>query len=188
MTQSARLITAASISTALEQVKVGKDFSRVAADVKKILAGLPISRVAVDRDENWKRVHASIADILKEASMLYSKLARLEADFAGEELESLERVSEAVLAIGDELSRFSKAFYEGKYTAQESEFTYGGEGNENGGGGESELPAIDFPTAAGDDDTGADVGDDGPATFEVEDFDETQEPSEQGKQEQDKED
>src|SRR5580704_11218146 len=69
---------------------------------------------ASNKEQEWQRVHSAIADILKDQHVGYAKLARLEGDFAGEELTKLERISEAVLAIGNELSKFAKAFYEGK--------------------------------------------------------------------------
>lgn len=100
-------------------------FSRVAAEVQLTLE----SRVAAeDRDAEWQRVNSYVADVLKDTHVLYAKLARLQGDFAGEEFARLSKVSEAVLAIGDELSRFSKAFYEGKYEMLQNEFTYGKEG------------------------------------------------------------
>lgn len=102
------------------------NFSKIAAKVLKAVS----SRVAdSDRDADWQRVNSYIADVLKDSHVLYAKLARLQGDFGGEELARLMKISEAVLTIGDELSNFSKAFYEGKYSMLQSEFTYG----ENGG-------------------------------------------------------
>jgi hypothetical protein len=103
-------------------------FSRVAADVRSFMESRRNSVAASsDKDAEWQRVHSYIADVLKDAHVLYAKLARLEGDFAGEEATNLERISEAVLTIGEELSHFSKAFYEGKYDMRESTFTYGEE-------------------------------------------------------------
>lgn len=126
-------------------------FSRVAAEVQQFMA----SRVsASDKDAEWQRVHSYIADVLKDAHVLYAKLARLEGDFAGEESSNLERISEAVLTIGEELSAFSKAFYEGKYDMQDRTFTYGDEGG-GGGQGEEMLPSTpEFPGPAGEEKAG----------------------------------
>ena len=76
---------------------------------------------ASDKDAEWQRVNSYIADILKDAHVLYAKLARVQGDFAGSELEDLEKISEDVLNIGGKLSAFSKAFYEGKVNMNESE-------------------------------------------------------------------
>lgn len=113
------------------------NFSKVAANVLKAMS----SRTAdSDRDADWQRVNSYIADVLKDSHVLYAKLARLQGDFGGEELARLMKVSEAVLTIGDELSNFSKSFYEGKYSMLKSEFTYG----ENGG---APIPKADAPAA-----------------------------------------
>jgi hypothetical protein len=100
-------------------------FSQIAAEVQRFMA---LRTAATDQDAEWQRVHSYIADVLKDAHVLYAKLARLEGDFAGEEAVNLERISEAVLTIGEELSNFSKAFYDGRYSMQQSSFTYGEEG------------------------------------------------------------
>lgn len=120
-------------------------FAAMAAEVSRTLRK---HTSAVDREAEWQRVHSYIADVLKDTHVLYAKLARLEGDFAGEELSRLERISEAVLTLGNELSAFSKAFYEGKYDMAQSDFTYGEGGGEPppgetplvdmGGGGEGE--------------------------------------------------
>ena len=97
-------------------------FTKVAGSVAKAFG----SRVSTeDHNAEWQRVNSYIADVLKDSHVLYAKLARLQGDFSGEELAKLSKVSQAVLAIGDELSVFSKAFYEGKYEILQSEFTYG---------------------------------------------------------------
>ncbi len=80
---------------------------------------------AVDKDAEWQRVNSYVADVLKDSHVLYAKLARLQGDFVGEELDTLMKISEAVLSIGEELSGFSKAFYEGKLQMADSEFRYG---------------------------------------------------------------
>src|SRR5512135_351358 len=110
-------------------------FAATAAEVSRTLRK-HIS--AVDREAEWQRVHSYIADVLKDTHVLYAKLARLEGDFAGEELSRLERISEAVLTLGNELSAFSKAFYEGKYDMAQSDFTYG----EGGGEPPPEAPPL----------------------------------------------
>jgi len=115
------------------KVTMVRNFSIVAAGVHDIL------KVATsDHDAEWQRVNSYIADVLKDSHVLYAKLARLQGDFDGEEMARLSRISEAVLAIGDELSTFSKAFYEGKYQMLQSEFSYGG--GEGGGGGAPGAP------------------------------------------------
>ncbi len=78
-----------------------------------------------DRDSEWQRVNSYVADVLKDSHVLYAKLARLQSDFVGEELDRLMKISESVLSIGTELSAFSKAFYEGKLTMADNEFSYG---------------------------------------------------------------
>lgn len=89
------------------------NFSRVAASVASDITGS--SRTAVeDRDAEWQRVNSYVADVLKDAHVLYSKLARLQGDFAGRELSKLEEIGEGVLDIGEELSHFMKAFHEGE--------------------------------------------------------------------------
>ena len=114
--------------------------SRLAAMASEVNSVLLRKAAAVDRNAEWQRVHSYIADVLKDTHVLYAKLARLEGDFGGEELTRLERISEAVLTLGNELSAFSKAFYEGKYDMAANDFAYGekhdkGGGGDNGGGG-----------------------------------------------------
>jgi hypothetical protein len=87
------------------------NFSKTATEISDKL-----NRVAVvDVNAEWQRVNSYIADALKDASLLYSKLARLQGDFIDKELEELQVISENILSIGDSLSSFSKAFYEGRY-------------------------------------------------------------------------
>jgi hypothetical protein len=98
-------------------------FSNAAAEAHK---NLSIERTAsVDKDAEWHRVNSLIADILKDAHMMYAKLARLQGDFIGEELTKVEEISESILTIGEQLSHFSRAFYEGKFSMAETEFSYG---------------------------------------------------------------
>ncbi len=97
-------------------------FARIASEVK---ASLRRIITADDRDAEWHRVNSYIADVLKDSHVLYAKLARLQTDFAGTELNHLEEISESVLDLGKRLSQFSKDFYEGKYAMQSTETTYG---------------------------------------------------------------
>src|SRR5271166_2508593 len=105
---------AAEVSKSLKQpIPSGEARSRLATLSAEVARTLRQHNAALDRDAEWQRVHSYIADVLKDTHVLYAKLARLEGDFAGEELTRLERISEAVLQLGNELSAFSKAFYEG---------------------------------------------------------------------------
>jgi hypothetical protein len=132
------------------QVKVRQArFAALAAEVSRTIRH---QTAAVDREAEWQRVHSYIADVLKDTHVLYAKLARLEGDFAGEELSRLERISEAVLTLGNELSAFSKAFYEGKYSMAESDFTYGEEG---GAPQPAEAPLVDMGGEGGDNEEAA---------------------------------
>lgn len=99
------------------------NFAKVASDVAKIIR----RHASADSDAEWQRVNSYIADVLKDAHVLYAKMARLQGDFGGEELDRLRKISEAVLALGDELSGFAKAFKDGQYSMVETEFTYGGQ-------------------------------------------------------------
>jgi len=86
-------------------------FKKVAREVSR---NINSHLAASDKDSEWQRVNSYIADVLKDAHVLYAKLARLQGDFAGTNLEELEKISENVLDIGGKLSAFSKAFYEGR--------------------------------------------------------------------------
>ena len=109
-------------------------FSQVAAEVHSALQ----SRLgaAVDMDAEKQRVNSYIADILKDSHVLYAKIARLQGDFKGTEAEQLFDLGQKVLALGDELSRFAKAFSEGEAAMADTSFSYGDEG-----GGEAPPPA-----------------------------------------------
>lgn len=120
-----------------------KHFAATAGQVRLALAE---RTAAADREAEWQRVHSYIADVLKDSHVLYAKLARLEGDFLGEELTGLERISEAVLTIGEELSKFSKAFYEGKYDMATGEFAYGQENGSGDGGGSAPPPQSEEST------------------------------------------
>lgn len=84
---------------------------------------------AQERDAEWQRVNSYIADVLKDAHVLYSKLARLQGDFIGEEQQQLEEISEKVLDIGGSLSEFMKQFHSGELNMlKESTFGHPGTG------------------------------------------------------------
>jgi hypothetical protein len=90
---------------------------------------------AVDKDAEWQRVNSYIADVLKDSHVLYAKLARLQGDFVGAELDRLMQISEATLTIGEELSNFSRSFYDGKLQMADTDLAYGQDGGGGGGGG-----------------------------------------------------
>jgi len=73
-----------------------------------------VRSAATDRDAEWQRVNSYIADILKDAHVLYSKIARLQGDFVGNERDKLENVGEQVLDLGGEISKFMRGFHAGK--------------------------------------------------------------------------
>ena len=155
-------------------------FPQIAAEVRDFMA----SRLAsADKDAEWQRVHSYIADVLKDAHVLYAKLARLEGDFAGEEAANLQRVSEAVLTIGEELSTFSKAFQDGKYSMQESSVTYGAEG-----GAPIHVPQQPAPpAAAAEESAGAEFEEAGEEFGEAEaDEEEAEDYEEKGEEEDEK--
>lgn len=136
--------------------------AQVAANVK--------TGTATDNNAEWQRVNSYIADVLKDSHVLYAKLARLQGDFVGEEFDRLAKISEAVLHIGDELSSFSKAFYEGKYDMAQTEFSYGNPGPGQGGGGgggqgpaPQQAPQGGPPAPQGGDQGGGGGGQGGPA-------------------------
>lgn len=101
-------------------------FAKIASQVHDQLARR-MNLAAADRDAEWQRVNSAISDSLKDAFMLFSKLSRLQADFKGEELDRILKISEAVMALGEELAGFSKAFYEGRLEMTDSGFQYGTE-------------------------------------------------------------
>lgn len=114
---------AAEVSSELEgKSKRISRFAAVAAEVKETIGR---TAAAADKDAEWQRVHSYIADVLKDSHVLYAKLARLEGDFTGPERDELERISEKVLDIGENLSAFAKEFYQGKFSMVEKGFSYG---------------------------------------------------------------
>ena len=98
---------AAEVDAALSQP------SRPAQPFREVASDLQVA-AAKDRDQEWQRVNSYIADVLKDAHVLYSKLARLQGDFIGSERSQLETISESVLDIGEELSHFMKEFHSGE--------------------------------------------------------------------------
>ncbi len=111
-------------------------FAHVAAQVHSALQ----SRLgaAVDMDAEKQRVNSYIADILKDSHVLYAKIARLQGDFKGTEAEQLFELGQKVLGLGDELSRFAKAFSDGEASMADTSFSYGDDGS---GGGQAPAPA-----------------------------------------------
>lgn len=163
-------------------------FAATAKSVQKAVSGR-VRTSGSDRDSEWQRVNSYIADVLKDAHVLFAKLARLQGDFGGSELDGLEKISEDVLDIGGKLSAFSKSFYEGKAGMAESENfgeeddapMFGGSGHDEPAGepgGDEPAPApapagdagdvdvdFDYSGGAGDDD---DEGEDEPKKEESE--------------------
>jgi len=127
-------------------------FASVAQSVKDAVSGR-IRTSTADRDADWQRVNSYIADVLKDAHVLYAKLARLQGDFAGAELDGLEKISEDVLDIGGKLSSFSRAFYQGKASMSESE-SFGEEDTFGGSPTVEESGDVDVDFDYGDDDGG----------------------------------
>jgi hypothetical protein len=133
-------------------------FSQVAAEVQTALQ----SRLgaAVDMDAEKQRVNSYIADVLKDSHVLYAKLARLQGDFKGTEAEDLFGIAQRVLDIGDELSKFAKAFREGEAQMADTSFAYGDEGGapqpapapapEEGGEEEEGVPFGEAPEEGGE--------------------------------------
>jgi len=103
-------------------------FRKVAVSVLETLKSERIGHIvtATDRDAEWQRVNSYVADILKDIHVLYAKLARIQADFTGDELGELEKVSEAILSLGEQISAFSKNFYEGRLDMIEKSHEFGG--------------------------------------------------------------
>jgi hypothetical protein len=125
------------------------------------------ARVASDKDSEWQRVNSYVADILKDSHVLYAKLARLQGDFGGKELQLVEKISEEVLELGRKLSSFSKAFYQGKASMVShdvyGDVSFGGFAGDvdfdaDGGGAPSPGGAPDDFGGAGGDDFGSEQG------------------------------
>jgi hypothetical protein len=110
------------------------EFAKVAAQVHNKLS----RTAAADKDAEWQRVNGQLADLLKDIFMINSKTARVQADFKGEELDRLMKISEAVMALGEELASFFKAFYDGRLEMVEGGLQFG---DESGG-----VPSIPAPS------------------------------------------
>lgn len=115
-------------------------FRRVAAAVERSVS-LRCNIATDERDQEWQRVNSYVADVLKDTHVLYAKLARLQGDFTGSELEELESVSDKVLELGEQLSRFMKDFHNGAASMLTSKLFGGGEGPP----GQSGQPAPPAP-------------------------------------------
>lgn len=116
---------AAEVDAALSSPeRPNKPFCQIA----KSVASRVETAAAKDRDQEWQRVNSYIADVLKDVHVLYSKLARLQGDFVDPERSTLESVSENVLDLGEELSRFMKAFHTGEADMLGQSSFGGGEG------------------------------------------------------------
>lgn len=113
----------------------GFRFAREAAAVEQGMSrNSKIRKVAVnDRDAEWQRVYSYIADSLKDVHVLYSKLARLQGDFGGDELLNLNGIAEEVLTLGEKMSKFSRDFSKGDLRMIETPTFDGGQG----GGGQA---------------------------------------------------
>lgn len=101
-------------------------FRRVATAVERSVS-LRHGIATDERDQEWQRVNSYVADVLKDTHVLYAKLARLQGDFTGSELEELESVSDKVLELGEQLSRFMKDFHNGAASMLTSKLFGGGE-------------------------------------------------------------
>jgi hypothetical protein len=130
-------------------------FARIAAEI----AGSPVlafgeePQQPSEHDADWQRVNSYIADVLKDAHVLYSKLARLQGDFIGGELAELEKISSVVLDLGEQLSTFMKAFHEGDASMmKEKQFGGGSGGGAPPGTPPPAIPA-EFKRPEGDFDT-----------------------------------
>lgn len=138
-------------------------FSRIAAEVagNTVLAYGEEPQQPSEHDADWQRVNSYIADVLKDAHVLYSKLARLQGDFIGGELSELEKISSVVLDLGEQLSTFMKAFHEGDASMmKEKQFGGGSGGGAPPGTPPPAIPA-EFKRPEGDFDTELDLeGDD----------------------------
>ncbi len=105
---------------------------------------------AKDMDVERQRVTSYIADVLKDSHVLYAKLARLQGDFKGREQGDLAEIAQKVLSIGDELSKFARAFRDGEAKMAETSFSYGDTGEPPvPGDEEAPMPLDDGGAGAG---------------------------------------
>jgi hypothetical protein len=158
-------------------------FARIAAELagtRLAYGDEPEQPSEQQHDADWQRVNSYIADVLKDAHVLYSKLARLQGDFVGGELDHLEKISSKVLDLGEQLSTFMKAFHEGDASMMK-EKQFGGGGAPGGAPPGTPPPAIpaEFKRPEEDFDTELDLeGDD----EEFKGFDEDKDEQGQGEQ------
>lgn len=124
-------------------IKTSSRLASVSNEVHLSLGGNPIIAGA-ERDAEWQRVNSAIADVLKDSSVLFSKLARLQGDFTGRERDELEDIGNEVRGVTDKLSKFSSEFYAGELEMRTSDtpFNYGGP---PAGGGAPPVPAPPVP-------------------------------------------
>lgn len=136
-----------SLKSSSSEVDVPSKFAKTASRVFCALGG---AAPPDERDPEWQRVNSSIADVLKDTGVLFSKLARLQGDFAGVERAKLEEIGNKVRDLTDELSKFSSDFYNGDLNMKVSEtpFNYGGPAG-GGGGQPSAPPAPPAPSPEG---------------------------------------
>jgi hypothetical protein len=134
------------------------NLAHVAAEVAKALAS-GTHTAGGDKDAEWQRVNSYVADVLKDLHVLYAKLARLEGDFTGRELDHLSDIAEKVLIIGEDMSEFSKAFNEGKADMMRDPTPY-----DLGQGGGGQQPGNPPPPPSGSAEEGAPGGED---TYDV---------------------
>lgn len=116
-------------------------FSRLAAQIAGSVRVADEGQQPSEHDAEWQRVNSYIADVLKDAHVLYAKLARLQGDFIGPELSELEKIASSVLDLGEQLSLFMKAFHDGDASMMK-EKTFGGGG---GGGAPPGTPPPQIP-------------------------------------------
>ncbi len=163
-------------------------FSKVAAEVRdrvRLAYGDPTAQgqgqpAPSEHDAEWQRVNSYVADVLKDTHVLYAKLARLQGDFIGAELDELEKISSDVLDLGEKLSMFMKAFHEGDATMMKEKSFGGGQGAPPGTPA-PQIPA-EFQRPEEDFDTELDLEGDG----DFEGFEEEEESEEgQGQSQQD---
>ncbi len=139
--QSQAAETAARFAGVFRGPDLGKRFSDVASEVAGRVA-YGEEPTEQQHDADWQRVNSYIADVVKDAHVLYSKLARLQGDFIGGELDHLEKISSKVLDLGEQLSTFMKAFHEGDASMMKEKQFGGGQG----GGAPSGTPPPAIPS------------------------------------------
>lgn len=123
-------------------------FAAVSGEICKALGGR-VAKNGGERDAEWQRVNSAIADVLKDSGVLFSKLARLQGDFAGPERDELEEIGNEVRGVTDQLSKFSSEFYAGELQMRTSEtpFTYNSDGSPAVAPAPAPAPAPGAPPA-----------------------------------------